>query len=180
MTNWVIVFVVATTLPGLDPAADLKSIQQERIRAAQELFDITARLYKSGAVSAMDYQNARLWMLAVTIDAAPTPEARIAAMKERVEACEQRLKYLTTPGVALSPIEAEAQLPAARVELAEARFAITPIREDREKIVQDTLKEIDANQLDQRTIAELSKTEQLELRLFRLGIKARLLALLND
>ncbi|MCZ2340287.1 MAG: hypothetical protein LC104_00650 [Bacteroidales bacterium] len=163
-----------------DPSEALRQVQAERIRTAEELFSITAKLYAGRAVSAMDYQNARLRMLAVKIDAARTAQERLQAMRERVDACQARLGYLTTPGIALSPIEAEGVIPVALVELAEARFAITERRDDREAIVTDTLRELDQRHLDPKVETALTRTEKLELQLVRLALKARLLSLLND
>lgn len=163
-----------------DPADSLRAVQTERIRTAEELFSITAKLYAGRAVSALDYQNARLRMLAVKIDAARTAQERLQAMRERVDACKARLGYLTTPGIALSPIEAEGVIPVARVELAEARFAITERRDDREAIVTEALRELDQKRLDPKVEAALTRTEKLELQLVRLSLRARLLALLND
>ena len=172
--------VIALSLPAADPAAELRAVQAARVAAAEELLAVAEKLYRAGAVSGMDYQNARLRMLAVKIEAAATPDEKLGAMKDRVEACTARVSYLTTPGVVLNPIEAQGLIPVARVELAEARYAVTPIREDRETIVRDALKELAAAEPDPKATSVLSRTEVLELRLLRLSLKARLLALLDE
>ena len=172
--------VIALSLPSADPTAELRAVQAARVAAADELFAVAEKLYRVGAVSGMDYQNARLRMLAVKIDAAATPDEKLGAMQDRVDACAARVKYLTTPGVVLNPIEAQGVIPVARVELAEARFAVTPRRDDREAIVRETLKGLAADEPDPKAVSVLSRTEVLELRSLRLSLKARLLGLLDE
>lgn len=180
--SWLVLMGLAWVCPlfAAEPLPTLREVQTERIRTAEELFAIAEKLYAGRAISALDYQNARLRMLVVKIEAARTLNERLDAMRERVEACKARLGYLTTPGIALSPIEAEGVVPVARVELAEAQFAVTERRDDREAIVSATLKALDQNPLDPKIAAALTRSERLELKLVRLALKARLLALLND
>ena len=174
------VTILALLATGVEPGEEFKKVQVERIRTAEELFQITEKLYQTGAVSPLEYQTARLKMLAVKIDAAATPQDRLAAMQERVEACEAKLGYLTRPGLRLDPLEAEALIPLARVERTEAKCALTPTRDDRERLVRETLSTLSKQPLDAKTLRVLSRSEQLEIRLVRLTLQARLLALLRD
>jgi outer membrane protein TolC len=112
-----------------DPKARIKKLQEERLAAAKEIYDLDMKAYQRGGVSYDRARQALVTLLHARLDLAETKDERIKVMEEIVKSAKQWEE--SVGAMAKSGVIAGTEALRARVDRLSAEIALEKARAEK-------------------------------------------------